>query len=130
MTLDASGNWSYSADNSQPAIQSLNDGETLSDTLTVYSLDGTAHTVTITVNGRDDAPDPVVTEETVLSVLDFEGGVLAEGWSDANGSKLSHWVVLMGSPLRGRVWPGAGQWRRWYAGCPVLYGGNRAGPQP
>ncbi|USE37003.1 VCBS domain-containing protein [Endozoicomonas sp. SCSIO W0465] len=94
LTLDASGNWSYSADNSQPAIQSLNDGETLSDTLTVYSLDGTAHTVTITVNGRDDAPDPVVTEETVLSVLDFEGGVLAEGWSDANGSE----IVTLGGP--------------------------------
>ncbi|USE36993.1 hypothetical protein [Endozoicomonas sp. SCSIO W0465] len=30
----------------------------------------------------------------VLSVLDFEGGVLAEGWSDANGSE----IVTLGGP--------------------------------
>ncbi|USE36995.1 cadherin repeat domain-containing protein [Endozoicomonas sp. SCSIO W0465] len=48
----------------------------------------------VSVVDQHEAPDPVVTEETVLSVLDFEGGVLAEGWSDANGSE----IVTLGGP--------------------------------
>ena len=56
LTIDASGNWSYAADNSQTAIQSLDAGESLTDTLTVSSVDGTTHDVVITINGTEDAP--------------------------------------------------------------------------
>ena len=35
LTIDAGGNWSYSADNGQTAIQALDAGEILTDTLTV-----------------------------------------------------------------------------------------------
>ncbi|RLC56094.1 MAG: hypothetical protein DRI30_06410, partial [Chloroflexi bacterium] len=55
LTIDAGGNWSYSADNSQAAIQALGVGETLVEILTVASFDGTNHDVTVTINGVDDA---------------------------------------------------------------------------
>ncbi|MFB2755923.1 VCBS domain-containing protein, partial [Shewanella xiamenensis] len=55
-SLDADGQWHYSADNSQTAIQQLKAGETLTDSLTVLSVGGTTHTVTITITGSNDAP--------------------------------------------------------------------------
>ncbi|WP_037422617.1 VCBS domain-containing protein, partial [Shewanella xiamenensis] len=55
-SLDADGQWHYSADNSQTAIQQLKAGETLTDSLTVQSVGGTTHTVTITLTGSNDAP--------------------------------------------------------------------------
>ncbi|MDI5848813.1 VCBS domain-containing protein [Shewanella xiamenensis] len=55
-SLDADGQWNYSADNSQTAIQQLKAGETLTDSLTVQSVGGTTHTVTITLTGSNDAP--------------------------------------------------------------------------
>ncbi len=56
LTIDAAGNWNYSAVNGQAAIQSLDVGETLIDTLTVATFDGTTHDITITINGAEDAP--------------------------------------------------------------------------
>ena len=60
LTIDTAGNWSYSADNGQSAIQSLQAGESVSDTLTVTTADGSTHDVVITIIGaRDAAPPPV-----------------------------------------------------------------------
>ncbi|WP_297836834.1 VCBS domain-containing protein, partial [uncultured Roseibium sp.] len=56
-TLDAQGHWTYTADNSQAAVQALQIGGTpLTDTLTVASLDGTTHDITVTITGTNDAP--------------------------------------------------------------------------
>ncbi|WP_037431729.1 VCBS domain-containing protein, partial [Shewanella sp. POL2] len=55
-SLDADGQWRYSADNSQSAIQQLKTGETLTDSFTVTSADGTNHAVTVTLTGSNDAP--------------------------------------------------------------------------
>jgi VCBS repeat-containing protein len=56
-TLDAQGHWTYTADNSQAAVQALQVGGTpLTDTLTVTSLDGTTHDITVTIAGTNDAP--------------------------------------------------------------------------
>ncbi|MFQ1771309.1 VCBS domain-containing protein [Aeromonas veronii] len=54
-SVDASGAWTYSADNTQTAVQQLKAGESLADTLTVASADGTTHTITVTLNGTNDA---------------------------------------------------------------------------
>ncbi|HHQ4705553.1 TPA: VCBS domain-containing protein, partial [Aeromonas hydrophila] len=60
--VTADGAWSYSADNTQSAIQQLKAGDTLTDSFTVHSADGTAHTVTVTIAGSNDAP--VLTAQT------------------------------------------------------------------
>jgi VCBS repeat-containing protein len=76
LTIDVAGNWAYSADNTQAAIQALGVGETLIDTLTVATFDGTTHDITITINGADDAPViggtsiGAVTEDGALTASD------------------------------------------------------------
>ncbi len=54
-TLTAAGLWVYTLDNSNAAVQALNVGQTLTDTFTVTTVDGTAQLVTITINGANDA---------------------------------------------------------------------------
>src|SRR6266404_6056685 len=54
-TVDASGHWSYTLNNSNAAVEALNVGGHLTDTFTVLTADGTAQQVTITINGTNDA---------------------------------------------------------------------------
>ena len=54
--IDTDGNWTYTLDNTNPAVQTLAQGETLTDSFTVYSLDSTSQTVTITIAGTNNAP--------------------------------------------------------------------------
>ena len=53
--LTAAGVWTYTLDNSNAAVQELNLGETLTDSFTATTVDGTAQVVTITINGANDA---------------------------------------------------------------------------
>ncbi|WP_218005435.1 VCBS domain-containing protein, partial [Variovorax boronicumulans] len=56
-TLAADGSWSYTADNSQAAIQQLAAGQSISDSFTAVSSDGTAsQLVTVTITGTNDVP--------------------------------------------------------------------------
>ena len=55
-SLSADGQWQYHADNNQPAIQQLATGEPLTDSITVTSVDGTPHTISVTIEGTNDAP--------------------------------------------------------------------------
>jgi VCBS repeat-containing protein len=56
-TMTADGVWTYKLDDTNCAVQALNDGDTLTDTFTVTSIDGTEQVVTITIHGASDA-DP------------------------------------------------------------------------
>ncbi|MEO2217293.1 retention module-containing protein, partial [Chromobacterium vaccinii] len=61
-SIDASGNWKYDLNNSNPAVQALNEGESRIETFTVKSADGTTSTVTVTILGTNDAA--VITPHT------------------------------------------------------------------
>jgi VCBS repeat-containing protein len=61
-SIDPTGHWTYAADNTQAAVQQLKAGDTLTDSFTVSSADGTSHTITVTLNGSNDAP--VLTAQT------------------------------------------------------------------
>ncbi|MFC0171225.1 VCBS domain-containing protein [Vibrio comitans] len=56
LVLNEHGVWTYTADNSQQAIQELKASDHLTDTFTVTSADGTEHTVTVTIDGTNDLP--------------------------------------------------------------------------
>ncbi len=58
-TLAANGGWTYAAANASAIIQALGVGDSLSETFTVLTADGTSQVVTITINGANDAPDAV-----------------------------------------------------------------------
>ncbi|WP_262690046.1 DUF4347 domain-containing protein, partial [Kordiimonas aestuarii] len=55
LTIAANGDWVYDLDEANSDVQALASGDTLGDTLTVSSADGTAQNITITINGVNDA---------------------------------------------------------------------------
>ncbi|WP_168191849.1 retention module-containing protein [Chromobacterium phragmitis] len=80
VTIDASGNWHYAVDNAK--VQYLGQGDTRTEVFTVYSKDGTAHDITVIVNGVNDIPvftgtdHGAVTEDLNVSpanTLDYSG---------------------------------------------------------
>ena len=76
-TLTAAGVWAYTLDNSNAAVQALNVGDTLTDTFTATTIDGTAQLVTITINGTNDLA--VITGPVAAAVI--EAGGIANGTS-------------------------------------------------
>jgi len=55
LTISSTGNWNYAANNDLATIQNLNTGATLTENLIVSSVDGTTHTVIITITGVNEA---------------------------------------------------------------------------
>ena len=67
-----------------PIIQALAPGETLSDTFTVLTIDGTAANVVVTITGTNDAP---VAQADVFSAVEgsvITGNVLADNGNGAD----------------------------------------------
>ena len=56
LTINSTGYWAYAANNRRSAIQNLNSNSTLTDSITVSSLDGTTRSIVITIVGADEAP--------------------------------------------------------------------------
>src|SRR5207247_2582636 len=54
-TMTAGGAWTFTLDNSNNAVNALNASATLTDTVSVQTQAGTSQTVTITINGANDA---------------------------------------------------------------------------
>src|SRR4029077_15715020 len=74
-TLTAGGAWAYTLDNSNPTVQALNVGETVTDTFTATTIDGPSQAITITIHGTDDAA--VISGDITGTVL--EAGGVANG---------------------------------------------------
>ncbi len=77
LVIDASGNWTYSVNNSLPAIQGLSAGSSIDDVITISSIDGTTHNITITINGNAaplaSADNYTVSEDASFSVDWWDG---------------------------------------------------------
>ena len=56
LVMGAEGDWTYAADNTQFAIQSLGVGETLEEIISVRTVDGTSQEISLTINGTNDGP--------------------------------------------------------------------------
>ncbi|MFA0223686.1 VCBS domain-containing protein, partial [Vibrio splendidus] len=80
LEIDQHGNWNYYIDNRKPEVQSLGVNETLTDTVTVNSKDGTSHIITVTIHGTNDAPILNVQQSSNVS------GTLLETDLDTNDS--------------------------------------------
>jgi T1SS-143 domain-containing protein len=91
-----SGIWSYTLDNSASNVQALKTGQSVTDTLTVTSVDGTAsQNIVVTINGANEP----VSAPTITSVVDNVGsitGSLADG-SVTDDTRLSITVSLTGT---------------------------------
>ncbi|OOF31345.1 VCBS domain-containing protein, partial [Salinivibrio proteolyticus] len=64
------GNWTYTLD--QSAVQSLDAGDQVTDTITLTASDGTEQDIVITITGTDDAPE--VTGSFTGSVTEGDAG--------------------------------------------------------
>ena len=94
-SVDAAGNWSYAVDNNLAAIQNLDTGAALVDRLTVSSINGATHDVSVTIAGVDEAPTsadvtlswvaPVEREDgTPISMAELAGYRVYYGTSAGN----------------------------------------------
>jgi VCBS repeat-containing protein len=54
-TMTTAGVWTYTVNDANSAVQALNVGDKLTDSFTVITIDGTPQTVTVTINGANDA---------------------------------------------------------------------------
>ncbi|MES2749748.1 MAG: VCBS domain-containing protein [Pseudomonadota bacterium] len=93
-TLNSSGNWTYTADNNQSVIQQLAVGQTLTDTYEAVSADGTHQTITVTINGTNDAP--TVAAALTLSTVEGNAPVVRDllaGASDIDNGETATLTV-------------------------------------
>jgi VCBS repeat-containing protein len=100
----STGAWTYSANNAQSAVQSLGAGQSLTDSISVKSLDGTAtQAITVTINGTNDVPTVsggavTGTEDTTLNLTWANFGI---NDVDSPASALS--VKIMTLPTDGTL---------------------------
>ncbi len=103
LTIDAAGNWSYAADNTQLSIQQIDAGESVTDVLTVSTADGTTHDITITIDGAEDAPslDNLIADQTATEDAAFSFTVPANTFSDVDASDTLTYTATLSddSPL-------------------------------
>ena len=108
-TLAADGTWTYTANNSQTAIQQLGNLQFLTDSFTAVSSDGTApQLVTVTIIGTDDAPvvtpgaAAVVSEEGLpngIPDIDTTNSTIASGTITASDVDIGDVLTMsLGTP--------------------------------
>lgn len=97
LVIHADGSYGYTLDNTNPAVNGLNDGQQLTDTFTYTVSDGhggtASSTLTVTINGTTDNRAPEVEADTNAVKEDtapnpVSGNVLTND-SDADGHTLS-----------------------------------------
>ena len=96
-TLTAAGLWTYTLDDTNAAVQALNAGDTLIDTFTAVTTDGTSQVVTITINGANDAPNspPTITggDSEKHSIPENTTFVFNVNATDPDGDTLTYSIV-------------------------------------
>jgi VCBS repeat-containing protein len=101
-TVESDGNWTYTLDNANAAVEALNNGEQLFDSFTVLSQDGTAQVVNIEINGATDnqAPTNITLNATlVANTLPNNGDTLATlSTTDADVGDTHTYSLISASP--------------------------------
>ena len=110
--LTANGVWTYTLDNSNAAVQALKAGDTLTDTFTVLTADGTAQVVTVTIRAQNDAPEIDLNGAgagTGAAITFTEGGAptpiagINATVSDANDAQLQSATIVLTDAQAGDV---------------------------
>src|SRR5713226_5813586 len=77
-TLDTAGHWTYAASNAQAAVQQLAAGQSVTDSFTATSLDGTgSQLVTVTLHGVNDPVTMVSTPAAASGLITEQAGTTA-----------------------------------------------------
>ncbi|MBL0620847.1 retention module-containing protein [Aeromonas dhakensis] len=95
LTITEGGVWTYNVDNSK--VEYLGEGETKVETFVVKSVDGTEHTVTVTITGTNDAPTLNIDKGVVVSEEGLAGGIAdTAGSSDTTDSVAASGKITVG----------------------------------
>ncbi|MGN5131505.1 retention module-containing protein [Aeromonas hydrophila] len=95
LSITETGTWSYNVDNSK--VQYLGLGETRVESFTVKSVDGTSHTVSVTITGTNDAPTLSIDKGAVVSEEGLAGGIAdTAGSSDTTDSVAASGKIMVG----------------------------------
>ncbi|MGI9275441.1 MAG: Ig-like domain-containing protein, partial [Endozoicomonas sp.] len=78
VTVDGSGNWTYTLNHGLAAVQALDDGVTLTDTITFTSDTGVTETLTVTITGSNDAATITASTSEDTSVREAGDGVTGD----------------------------------------------------
>ncbi|MDK9716592.1 MAG: VCBS domain-containing protein [Trichlorobacter sp.] len=101
-TLAANGDWTYQLDNSNPDVQALVAGKTLTDSILVGSVDGTPKVLSVTIQGTNDVAviggthtgDVIEDNVGTGTTLHTEGQLVVTD-PDANQE---HFIAMQGIP--------------------------------
>jgi VCBS repeat-containing protein len=85
--IDVAGNWSFVANDS---FDQLNVGDSISETFNVSSIDGTASSVEITINGTNDAPtiDNAISNQTIDGDAPFNFTIPLDTFNDVDAGDM------------------------------------------
>ncbi|WP_235033896.1 VCBS domain-containing protein [Pantoea sp. 18069] len=75
-TITNDGNWNYRLNNNDPVIQSLGEGQQLTETVTVRTADGTLAEIKVTITGTNDMPQLSQADKSITENPNAAGGVL------------------------------------------------------
>ncbi len=119
-SVDASGNWTYTLDNADPAVQALGPGQTLpNETFTVASIDGTTRDISVSITGTNDAP--VASPVAASGLEDAAARIVVNlAGSDVDGSVVSYTIGSL--PANGSLYASAS------GGSPLTAGATVSGP--
>jgi hypothetical protein len=95
--MTAGGTWTYTVDNTHATVQALNVGQSLTDTFTVATIDGTTQQVTITIHGADDAPVVTAPDPANFNASSGQPGSIGTGIAlhDVDSANLSGATVAI-----------------------------------
>jgi VCBS repeat-containing protein len=100
-SIDSTGTWTYTLTNAAANVQALAQGQSVTETFIVATDDGTTASITVTVNGANDAP---VVSSTAINAVE-EGAAVGLGLSVPsdidNASVLL--ITVSGLPTIGQV---------------------------
>ena len=92
-TMTAGGVWTYNLNNANSTVQALNVGQSLSDSFTVATSDGTQQLVTVIINGANDSPTLSLSSSTThvyQGALNLDGSVIQASATDIDGTVASY----------------------------------------
>ena len=97
-TIQTDGGWSYLLNNGLPAVQALNSGQTLMDSITVTSQDSTdTETITVTINGTNDGPTFKPVETVLADPNDFDGFTGGKLYTTVSSPEITQNNILRGT---------------------------------
>jgi VCBS repeat-containing protein len=82
-SIDGTGQWTYVINEINPVVQALNVGQSTTDSFTVTTVDGTPKTITVTINGVDDAG---IVTGPITGVVNEANGTIAPGVPSTTGN--------------------------------------------